>query len=381
MRIKLEASKSTKDAIRRAISLLTKDSCGSVIESDGKGYLDLVTCHCGVRLRDKIVGVVKSTGHDTKAVLPIDALKIIAKTKRDARVEINITDDYSMMISIDGRGFTLHGIDPEKYIDLSGKYDFRDLAIVSGKDITEAIKRSGIARGKDAMRYVFRGVLFEIEKEVINIVSTDAKIMTHARIDNIRPVENVDKLRFVIPEEALKYFKKAKSIDKPCRVAISTDGSAMRFKTGNSELIFKGIDARFPNWDKVFPSDDTITGRIDFPADDISDIVKRVDVNIKGKARQDVHIDLISCNINKLSIEHDDKEIGTFSSAIYGIYAEGDRRENIGSFSDFYMEKLTKIHAGMDSILEWQTKPETPIVIWSDNNGVNYRTVLMPLQN
>ena len=381
MRIKLEASKSTKDAIRRAISLLTKDSCGSVIESDGKGYLDLVTCHCGVRLRDKIVGVVKSTGHDTKAVLPIDALKIIAKTKRDARVEINITDDYSMMISIDGRGFTLHGIDPEKYIDLSGKYDFRDLAIVSGKDITEAIKRSEIARGKDAMRYVFRGVLFEIEKEVINIVSTDAKIMTHARIDNIRPVENVDKLRFVIPEEALKYFKKAKSIDKPCRVAISTDGSAMRLKTGNSELIFKGIDARFPNWDKVFPSDDTITGRIDFPADDISDIVKRVDVNIKGKARQDVHIDLISCNINKLSIEHDDKEIGTFSSAIYGIYAEGERRENIGSFSDFYMEKLTKIHAGMDSILEWQTKPETPIVIWSDNNGVNYRTVLMPLQN
>jgi len=107
------------------------------------------------------------------------------------------------------------------------------------------------AVGSDELRPAMTGVNFEINKEGITFVSTDAhKLVRYKRNDT----RSTSAANFIVPRKALQLINGALPTEDT-QVTISYNASNAFFSFGSVNLICRLIDARFPDYNAVIPSD------------------------------------------------------------------------------------------------------------------------------
>ena len=120
---------------------------------------------------------------------------------------------------------------------------------VSQKLLQDLLLLVQYAMAQQDIRYYLNGLLLMIEGNKIKVVATDGHRLSYAE----GPLTaSHDKREVILPRKAvLELSRQLSTAD--AEVQIEIHASQVRFKYGNSELITKIIDGKFPDYTRVIP--------------------------------------------------------------------------------------------------------------------------------
>ncbi len=179
------------------------------------------------------------------AKIIIDTLKNIP----DQPLTFSIDENYAIEITSDNGKYKIMGENPENFPKEPTPDDTSSFTMKSTALVT-AINKTIFAVSNDELRPAMTGVFFELSKDGIQFVSTDAhRLVKYNRTDVSCPSAD----SFIVPKKPLMLLKNALP-DNDDELTISYNGNHLFIKHASIELVCRLIDARFPDYRVVIPT-------------------------------------------------------------------------------------------------------------------------------
>jgi len=179
----------------------------------------------------------------------LDALKSFAEqpltfTLKEKTYGVEIASDYGK--------YSLAGSNPVEYPRTPQPIKANYFELSSGF-LLEALDKTLCATSGDTLRPVMCGVFFDMQKEKLVVVATDAHKM--ARFTSMEAVAK--KLQpFIAPKKALSILKSIlNDKDENEKVSISSDKTTAYFKYDNYRIACRLIEGKYPAYDAVIPKE------------------------------------------------------------------------------------------------------------------------------
>ena len=395
--------KRSKETLKAAVAQLTAGAIpgrkGALLSPGENGRLMLSTWTGETLTRGHFPGVADGT--DVPAMyINIDALRWLIKAKIDTLVTITRRGDNELDITAGERCTTVATQSPDVYGKTDGgavmgffdDWEFKRVSRVMSRAFFTAVEKVAPYRSLDGSRYVFRGVLLEIEQDRLQAVATDSHALACVSVPSVRAMsdwENVENLKtdkFILSYDSVKFLEKFNQ-DGTGLLSLFMDGKGNlkiqgNYKSGEGyEIIMKGIDAKFPKWKTVIPDEKARVGIADFSAALIRPVVESITIDVKGRKREALRVGLISPDDTRIGVAYRGEVRALFESAIWSPTGLGNRRESLGEFPAWSLQKICKTFGEFKTppIVEWQEKEETAIVITGEEQPWGYvRVVIMP---
>ncbi len=164
--------------------------------------------------------------------------------------------------------------------------------------LTEGINKTLFAVSTDTLRPQMTGVYFEMASDSLTFVSTDAHRLVQYRRDDVNcPVSTTE--GFVVPRKPLQQLRSTLPADET-QLQVSYNSSHLFVQSGRLSLSCRLIDAQFPDYKAVIPTDNPFQLTVN-RADFIS-ALRRVGV-FANKTTNQVVLDI---NGNELQISAQD---------------------------------------------------------------------------
>jgi DNA polymerase-3 subunit beta len=192
------------------------------------------------------------------AKILIDSLKNIP----DQPLTFNIDKNFAIEITSDNGKYKVMGENPDNFpkepvADDTNSFKMSSTALVTG------INNTLFAVSTDDLRPAMTGVFFELSKNAIQFVATDAhRLVRYKRSDVKCPNED----NFIVPKKPLNLLKNVLP-DNDDEITISYNNNHLFVSHDSTQLICRLIDARFPDYKVVIPSDNPyklVVNRNDF---------------------------------------------------------------------------------------------------------------------
>ena len=180
------------------------------------------------------------------AKILIDSLKNIA----DQPLTFNIDKNYAVEITSDNGKYKVMGENPDNFpkepvADDTNTFTMSSTALVTG------ISNTLFAVSSDDLRPAMTGVFFELSKDAIQFVATDAhRLVRYKRTDVSCPKTD----SFIVPKKPLNLLKNVLPNNED-ELNISYNSNHLFVTHGSTQLICRLIDARFPDYKVVIPAD------------------------------------------------------------------------------------------------------------------------------
>ncbi len=114
----------------------------------------------------------------------------------------------------------------------------------------QAIAKTLFATSSDDLRPAMTGVYFQIEKEGITFVATDAHRLVRYKSTSAQGEHSAN---FIMPKKALNLLKGVLPVGE--QVTLSFNKTNAFFSFANVHLVCRLIDARYPDYNAVIPTD------------------------------------------------------------------------------------------------------------------------------
>jgi DNA polymerase-3 subunit beta len=192
------------------------------------------------------------------AKILIDSLKNIP----DQPLTFNIDKNFGIEITSDNGKYKVMGENPDNFPKEPAADDTNSFTMPSGALIT-AINKTLFAVSNDDLRPAMTGVYFELSKDAVQFVATDAHRLVRYRRTDVRCPRNDS---FIAPKKPLNLLKNALP-DNDEELTISYNNNHLFVTLGSTQLICRLIDARFPDYKVVIPTDNPyklIVNKADF---------------------------------------------------------------------------------------------------------------------
>ncbi|MGA1544560.1 MAG: DNA polymerase III subunit beta [Saprospiraceae bacterium] len=180
------------------------------------------------------------------AKILLDTLKALPQQP----VTFTIDEDTKMVEITSAYGkYKIAGEDGSDYPAIPSPEMVNTFSIPS--DVLEmGISKTIFATSTDELRPPMTGVLFEIESERLTLVATDAHKLVKFSYLGIDSDENAS---FIVPKKALNLIKSALPDNAPISVTFNDTNAFFSF--GDTRLICRLIDAKYPDYNAVIPVD------------------------------------------------------------------------------------------------------------------------------
>ncbi len=180
------------------------------------------------------------------AKILIDSLKNIP----DQPLTFTIDKNFAVEITSDNGKYKVMGENPDNFPKEPVADDTNSFTMTSRALIT-AINKTLFAVSNDDLRPAMTGVYFELNKDAIQFVATDAhRLVRYRRTDVSCP--NAD--NFIVPKKPLNLLRNALP-DNDDEITISYNSNHLFVTHGTTQLTCRLIDARFPDYKVVIPQD------------------------------------------------------------------------------------------------------------------------------
>ena len=180
------------------------------------------------------------------AKILIDSLKNIA----DQPLTFNIDKNYAVEITSDNGKYKVMGENPDNFPKEPVADDTNTFTMSSTALIT-AISNTLFAVSSDDLRPAMTGVFFELTKDAIQFVATDAhRLVRYKRTDVSCPKTD----NFIVPKKPLNLLRNALPNNED-ELKISYNSNHLFVTHGSTQLVCRLIDARFPDYKVVIPTD------------------------------------------------------------------------------------------------------------------------------
>jgi DNA polymerase-3 subunit beta len=180
------------------------------------------------------------------AKILIDSLKNIP----DQPLTFTIDKNFAVEITSDNGKYKVMGENPDNFPKEPVADDTNSFTMTSRTLIT-AINKTLFAVSNDDLRPAMTGVYFELNKDAVQFVATDAhRLVRYRRTDVHCPKQD----SFIVPKKPLNLLRNALP-DNEDEITISYNNNHLFVTHGTTQLICRLIDARFPDYKVVIPQD------------------------------------------------------------------------------------------------------------------------------
>ncbi|MBX9732782.1 MAG: DNA polymerase III subunit beta [Chitinophagaceae bacterium] len=278
------------------------------------------------------------------AKILLDSLKNIA----DQPLTFTIDKNFAVEITSDNGKYKVMGENPDNFPKEPTADDTTGFTMTSSALLT-AINKTLFAVSSDDLRPAMTGVFFELSKDGVQFVATDAhRLVRYKRTDALATKAD----SFIVPKKPLNLLKNALP-DNGDEITISYNSNHLFVQHGSTHMICRLIDARFPDYKVVIPADNPY--KLVVNKHDFQNALRRVNVfsnkstnqvalNITGSelqmAAQDV--DFSFEGNERMSCQYDGEDLQIAFNARFLI-----EMLNAADTDDVKMELSTPTKAGL----------------------------------
>jgi DNA polymerase III subunit beta len=210
----------------------------------------------------------KETG---KICIPARILMDSLKNIPDQPLTFNIEKNFGIEITSDNGKYKVMGENPDNFPKEPAADDTTSFTMTSSALVT-AINKTLFAVSNDDLRPAMTGVFFELDKNFIQFVATDAhRLVRYKRTDVKCPRAD----SFIVPKKPLNLLKSALP-DRDDELTLSYNSNHLFVKHGSTQLSCRLIDARFPDYKVVIPAENPY--RLTVGKNDFQGALRRVSV-------------------------------------------------------------------------------------------------------
>jgi DNA polymerase-3 subunit beta len=224
-----------------------------------KNKLNVVATDLETVMRIQLDIEAKDSG---KVCIPAKILMDSLKNIPDQPLSFNIDKNFAVEITSDNGKYKVMGENPDNFPKEPAADDTTNFNMPSSALIT-GINKTLFAVSNDDLRPAMTGVYFELNKDYIQFVATDAhRLVRYKRTDVNCPKAD----SFIVPKKPLNLLKAALP-DSDEEITLSYNSNHLFVKHGTTQMSCRLIDARFPDYKVVIPADNPykmIVGKSDF---------------------------------------------------------------------------------------------------------------------
>lgn len=197
-----------------------------------------------------------------RVCIPARILMDSLKNLPDQPLTFNIDKSYGVEITSDNGKYKVMGENPDNFPKEPASDDTNGFTIPSSGLLT-AINKTLFAVSNDDLRPAMTGVYFELDKKGVTFVATDAHRLVRFRRKDVSCPKSDN---FIVPKKPLNLLKGALP-DNDDELTLSYNSNHLFVNHGSTQLVCRLIDARFPDYKVVIPTDNPYKmtiGRTDF---------------------------------------------------------------------------------------------------------------------
>jgi DNA polymerase-3 subunit beta len=212
-----------------------------------KNKLNVVATDLETVMRIQLDIEAKDSG---KVCIPARILMDSLKNIPDQPLTFNIDKSFAVEITSDNGKYKVMGENPDNFPKEPASDDTTSFTMTASSLIT-AINKTLFAVSNDDLRPAMTGVYFELNKDYVQFVATDAhRLVRYKRTDVSSPKND----SFIVPKKPLNLLKAALP-DNEDEITVSYNSNHFFVKHGTTQMSCRLIDARFPDYKVVIPSD------------------------------------------------------------------------------------------------------------------------------
>ncbi|AEW02583.1 DNA polymerase III subunit beta [Niastella koreensis] len=212
-----------------------------------KNQLSVVATDLETVMKIQLEVEAKDTG---RVCIPAKILMDSLKNIPEQPLTFNIDKNYAVEITSDNGKYKVMGENPDNFPKDPVADDTNSFTIASAALVT-AINKTLFAVSNDDLRPAMTGVFFEMNKEGLQFVATDAhRLVRYKRTDVSCP--KTDSL--IVPKKPLTLLKGAMPVNDD-ELTVSYNSNHLFVIHGTTQLSCRLIDARFPDYKVVIPTD------------------------------------------------------------------------------------------------------------------------------
>ena len=224
-----------------------------------KNKLSVVATDLETVMRIQLDIEAKDSG---KVCIPAKILLDSLKNLPDQPLSFNIDKNFGVEITSDNGKYKVMGENPDNFPKEPAADDTTNVTMTATALVT-AINKTIFAVSNDDLRPAMTGVFFELNKDYIQFVATDAhRLVRYKRTDVSCPKAD----SFIVPRKPLNLLKSALP-DNEDEITLSYNNNHLFVKHGTTQMSCRLIDARFPDYKVVIPADNPykmVVGKSDF---------------------------------------------------------------------------------------------------------------------
>ena len=274
--------------------------------------------------------------------LLLDTLREFA----DQPLTFSINDSNLAMVITSANGsYNFIGQNGDEYPRMPQLLDESRVLTLPVTSLAAGISKTLFCTADDELRPVMNGVYFDIEKDSITFVATDAHKLVRLKtpLTSITLGEDEEKVSFILPKKPATMLKNILPKESG-EVEVKFDSKNAYFKLANYTMICRQVEGRFPNYNGVIPKQNLYKIIIDRST--FINALKRVSV-FSNQASNLIKLDF---HDNMIHISAQDIDFSISAEETINCQFEGEPIK-IGFKSAFLIEILNNIDSS-DVVLE-----------------------------
>jgi DNA polymerase-3 subunit beta len=301
-----------------------------------KGSLTVSASDLETTMSTRLQVEAKASG---KIAVPAKILLETLKTFPEQPLTFSIDEKtFQVEISSDYGKYKLTGFDGEEFPKLPVLEGTTSLELPSNV-MLQTINKTLFATGNDELRPVMSGVFFQLGKDNLTFVATDAhKLVRYKRNDVKAKTEST----IILPKKPLTLLKNVLTGTDEMLKLNYNDNNAF-FEIGPISLICRLIDGRYPNYEAVIPLENPNKLTIDRAA--LLNSVRRVSI-FSNKTTHQVRLKI---NGSELHISAEDLDFSNEANERLSCQYTGEDME-IGFNARFLAEMLSNLDSDQINI-------------------------------
>ncbi|MBD3308051.1 DNA polymerase III subunit beta [candidate division KSB3 bacterium] len=304
----------------------------------------------------------------TEGSITIPAQKIfeILRELPEAPLTLRVEENQWITVECAKAHFKLAGLPKTDFPELPD-LPTQDMIGLPQSVLKEMITRTAFAVSSDESRYALTGVLFSISHDELSMVATDGH-----RLAVVKKPHNLDRdeqvTEVIIPLKAITEVKKLCTTDE--QISINLGESQIAFRRGETLLVSRLIDAQFPDYRQVIPSESRHIVTVD--KDELTRAIRRVSLLCS-----DTRLIKFTVDQGVLNLSSNDPNLGEAEEVIPAQYE--DEKLTIGFNARYVSDFLgvvegEKIQIGLNDSL-------SPGLFTSDaEEDAGFCCVIMPMR-
>lgn len=215
-------------------------------------------------LNGSTLTLTASDGETTiRTSLDVENAEGAGKVASGARLLLETLKEFSeqpLTFSIDEQNFAVNmvstngtysfvGVNGNEYPEMPATEEDTHSVTMSSKMLLEAINKTIFCTADDELRPVMNGIFFDIATDKITMVATDAHRLVRYTNTSVSAAEPIN---FILPKKPATLLKNILGKDDN-EVVITFGQKNAKFEFGQTIVVCRQIEGRFPNYNAVIP--------------------------------------------------------------------------------------------------------------------------------